>query len=134
MSEHFEGQAELVDQRIQDNKQGKSLTVFLKMPINRSVEGREIQKELVDLLGNSVKATLSIETDKQFSTVIDGEFWFKVKKLKKQNLLILEITTGYDKPLRKKLVDLEFHNLDITIDAVQKELELENGSEQEEEE
>lgn len=120
MSEHYEGSVELVDQKIQDNKQGQAITVFLKMAITKSESDRSMHKELIDFMGESVKATLLIETDKKFSTVIEGEFWMKAKKLKKQNLLIMEITIPYDKPLRKKLVDLEFHQLQIVMDKVQR--------------
>lgn len=134
MSEHFTGTVELVDQKLQDNKQGKALTIFLKMPIRKNEGDRSMHKELIDFMGEYVKATLEIETDKKLSTVIEGDFWMKAKKLKKQNLLIMEITVPYDKPLRKKLVDLEFHEIILTMDKIQKGLDgIEEFEEDEEE-
>lgn len=123
MSEHFEGMVELIDQKMQDNRNGKALTVCLKMPISKNESDRRLQKELIDFLGENVKITLQIETDKRKSCIIEGEYWSKTKKLKKQNLLIMEITIPYDKPLRKKLVDLEFHELNIVMDKTQSGLD-----------
>lgn len=133
MSEHYEGIVELVDQKLTDNRNGKALTACLKMPIRRNQADKDVQKELIDFLGENVKVTLSVESDKRLSCVLEGEYWSKLKKLKKQNLLIMEITVPYDKPLRKKLVDLEFHELTIIMDKVQKGLdELENPEEDDE--
>lgn len=123
MSEHFEGIVELIDQKLQDNKQGKAMTVYLKMPITRNQADKNLQKELIDFMGENVKCSLSVESNKRLSSVLEGEYWSRVKKLKKQSILIMEITVPYDKPLRKKLVDLEFHELSIEMDKVQRGLD-----------
>lgn len=125
MSEHFEGMVELFDQKLQDNKQGKALTVCLKMPITRNQADKNLLKDLIDFLGENVKSTLSVDSDKRLTTVLEGDYWHTVKKLKKQNLLIIDITVPYDKPLRKKLVDLEFHELTFVMEKVQKGLDIE---------
>lgn len=124
MSEHFEGQVELIDQRLQDNKQGTSLTVIFKMPTTKSQGDRDIHKELIDFMDEPVKVKLQVESNKRFGVVIEGDYWMKTKKLKKSTWLIMEITIQYDKPMRKKLVDLEYNQLLFEMDKVQKSLEL----------
>jgi hypothetical protein len=119
--------AVLFDEKMQDNKQGHALTLIFKMQTSKKPEDIAVHKDLVDFLKDNVKATLEIETEtnKKHSVVIEGKFWFSPKDLKKQMLLILEITIPYDKPTKKRLVELEYHELNVHMVKIQGGLDME---------
>ena len=104
----------------------KILILCLSLP-----EDPEIEKELVDFRGREVKAFINIEkeTDKKHSIEDTFTFWMSTKKIKSGNILEITLTAPYDKVLEKKIVDVKYHNVELTMKMIEQELSFDEDEE-----
>lgn len=121
MSKTFEGSGFTVIDQVTPYKKEKCIKLLLEMPENAGVE-----KKLVDFRDEEVKAHISIEgeTNQKHAFEAVYTFWMITRHLKNGNVLRIMLTTPYDKPLEKKIIDVKHLKVTLKMESIQKELEF----------